>query len=135
METNRTEMLRRLAVFPALAVAGLLAGCFVSPVMPPIGFIYHQTNVPVDLAFDETSIGPRTGSAESMSILGLVAIGDARIETAARNGNVAVVQHVDAELFNVLGVYQRYTTHVRGLSAAEALSLNSTTTESEVAGF
>lgn len=128
-------LLCRAAAVPAVAAVGLLAGCFSGPVLPPIGFIYQQGHVPVDIAFDETSIGSATGTAESISILGLVAIGDARIETAAQNGNLAVVQQVDAELFNVLGVYQRYTTVVHGLTTADALSQNTTSTESEVAGY
>jgi hypothetical protein len=64
------------------------------------------------------SAGPtayaKVGKATSTSILGLVATGDASIETAAKNGGIKTIKFVDYEVHNILGIYGQYTTIVYG---------------------
>jgi hypothetical protein len=98
----------------ALAVLTTLTGCLVAPVKPPMGILYTDHFSP--LFADQTTgeVGSRSGEAEAISILGLVAIGDASLQTAAQNGNIKNVRHVDYQYVNYVGVYQKYVTIARG---------------------
>ena len=97
-----------------LAGASLLGGCVVAPVVPPIGIAYTNFQAPLQTGFNDTKVSSKSGSSESMSILGLVSLGDASTKAAADNGGVKTITHADYEFFNVLGVYQRYRTVVYG---------------------
>ena len=52
--------------------------------------------------------------ADVIAILGLFSSGDGSVRTAAANGGISEVKHIDYEYKNVLGIYQRYTTVVYG---------------------
>jgi hypothetical protein len=54
------------------------------------------------------------GSASSIDILGLVAVGDASAKAAADSAGITRVEHMDYEYLNVLGVFQKYATIVYG---------------------
>jgi len=56
----------------------------------------------------------KTGKACMLSILALVASGDASIEKAKAEGGITKVASVDYNAFNVLGVYGKYCTIVKG---------------------
>ncbi len=92
----------------------LMSGCYVAPVMPPQGWIYADIQAPIDTDANATPVSPKSGEAQSMSILGLVALGDASVHTAAANANISKIDHVDYSYYNVLFVYQRFTTRVYG---------------------
>ena len=79
---------------------------------PVIGMIY--TNVQAPTAVTSNSVGTRVGKAQATGILGLVATGDASVNTAARNAGIKKVSHVDYEAFNILGIFTKYTTVVYG---------------------
>lgn len=110
----KRSMLLKTALTIALGLT--LSGCVAvkSPVVPPIGTLYNQTAFPVDITYGPNEIGSQSGSAKACSILSLVAWGDCSVETAAKNGGLKQVDHVDASLFNVLGVYQVYETTAFG---------------------
>ncbi len=93
----------------------VLAGCMVAPVVPPTGYVYNNTKAPLDVDFEKSEYGPKTGTASTHCVLGLVAWGDASAEAAARNGNISTIEHVDYKFTNVVfGIYQKYTTIVHG---------------------
>jgi hypothetical protein len=94
----------------------LLAGCagYCTPVIPPFGLIYAQYKAPMSHEVNGTKVGSKTGIAESTSILGLIALGDCSINTAAKNGNIQTIGHADYSYLNVLGVYQSFKTTVYG---------------------
>lgn len=101
------------AVLPLVAlgmVALMLAGC-ATPY--PVGTMYTDIKFPVEATSNK---GPATkvGSAECMSVFGLIAIGDASIETAKRSGGITEVQHVDWEAKNILGIIGKYRVIVYG---------------------
>lgn len=98
----------------AVMATTLLTGCLVAPVQPPIGIIY--TNYQAPLFPDQTTgqVGSRSGQSHSISILGLVALGDASLQTAAQEGGISNIRHVDYQYDNILGIYQKYTTIARG---------------------
>ena len=58
--------------------------------------------------------GTKTGRSCAMSILGLVALGDASIASAKAAGGIAQVSYVDHEIFSVLGIYGTTCTVVVG---------------------
>lgn len=98
-------------LFPLL-VAAMLSGCAHS-VMPVSGMLYGNVSAP--LMVTSVSEKPtRVGRASARSILGLIASGDASIQTAARNGGITEIHHVDYESQNLFGVMSEFTVVVYG---------------------
>mgnify|MGYP001597089268 CR=1 FL=1 len=99
-----------------LACGGLLLlqGCLRAPVVPPYGIVYSEFQAPLYVDFNATPVATKSGQAESMSILGLIATGDASAKAAAAQGGITKIEHADYYYFNVLGVVQRYRTIVYG---------------------
>ena len=91
-----------------------LTGCMTAPVVPPLGMAFSEIKAPLDIDYTSSDVTGKSGVAESMSVLGLVAIGDASANAAAKAGGINTINHADYEYFNVLGVYQRYRTVVYG---------------------
>ena len=58
--------------------------------------------------------GAKTGEACAMSILGIVAVGDASVEAAKAEGGVSKVSTVDYAQFGILGIYANTCTVVKG---------------------
>lgn len=59
----------------------------------------------------------KTGKACVFNVLRIVALGDARITTAAQSGGITKIASIDSEAFDVLsywGIYARYCTVVKG---------------------
>ncbi len=102
------------ALAGALALTVGLSGCLVAPVMPPMGMIFTDYKAPLDYDQQASQVGTLQGRSETMSILGLVALGDGSIREAARDGGITTIHGADYEYFNVVGIYQRYTTIVYG---------------------
>ena len=77
---------------------------------------------PIGVLFTSAKIGnygtgkpaSKTGEACAFSVLGLIAIGDASVEAAKSRGGINDVSYVDYEIFNVLGLYAKLCTMVRG---------------------
>jgi hypothetical protein len=78
----------------------------------PLGGVY--TGCKAGIAVGDSTSYSKVGTAESVSVLGLVAVGDASIQTAAKNGNITKIKYVDYEVSNVLGIYGTYKTIVYG---------------------
>lgn len=91
------------------ACAALLAGC-ATPF--PVGSLYTEVNLPSGATGERA--GSKVGTAQCMSVLGLVATGDASIAAAMRNGGITKVSHVDWHAKNILGIIGTYTTVVYG---------------------
>lgn len=131
----------RIAGFmAALLGACVLAGCAVStrpdlahravaphrtPVIPPVGFFYSDFKAP--LTSGPTGFGSKKGVATSRQIglppipvrglfagLDLIGWGDASDKTAAKNGGITRVEHIDYRLEVILFFYRRFTTEVYG---------------------
>ena len=79
----------------------------------PMGVIY--TNVSGAISAGGGPVGySKVGKAEASSIMGMVATGDASIQTAAKNGNIKTIKYVDYHTESILGVMGKYTTTVYG---------------------
>jgi len=89
----------------------IMAGCAMV-MTPAAGSLYSNVKGP----FTATSNtgGTKIGRAECASILGLIALGDASIDTAARNGGITKVKTVDYETWSLLGIYAKLTVVVTG---------------------
>ena len=94
------------------AFALLLSGCLSAPFEPPIGIV-SVVKAPLSTE-GNWEMGSKRGESSSTSILGLAAVGDCSISTAAKVGGVKKVNHVDYEYRNFLGIYQKATVIVYG---------------------
>ncbi|NDY42025.1 hypothetical protein G3N55_04065 [Dissulfurirhabdus thermomarina] len=96
------------ATFPVLALF-LLSGCVATPI---VGMVYTDIQGPV--AATSQARSPKVGTATAVGYLGLVAMGDASIETAMKNGHITKIHHVDHKSYSILGIYNKFTTIVHG---------------------
>jgi hypothetical protein len=90
-----------------LAMLGL-GGC---ATYQPMGAFYTSGKMGVDA---HTADASKEGKACMESYIGLIARGDASVETAMENGGITEVASVDYTVDNVLGIYGKYCTVVRG---------------------
>jgi len=100
-----------------LVVTGLfVSGCigYVAPVMPPQGFLFSNVSAPIDTDYEKTPVGYKSGASSSTAILSLFAFGDASVSSAARNGSLETIDHVDYEYMNILFIYQSFTVRAYG---------------------
>jgi hypothetical protein len=95
-----------------LFLAVLLAGCGAMVHSPVTGGLYTEVKGPITATANPTY--SKVGTAFCTSILGIIATGDASIETAAKNGGITKIHHVDYESKNILGLYAKYTVIVYG---------------------
>lgn len=93
------------------AVSAMLFFCSCAGRAPVQGWLY--TGVQSGLAVSAQA-GPKTGEACAMSILGLIATGDASIDTARRNGGITSISIVDEKSTQILGLYASHCTIVHG---------------------
>ena len=93
------------------AIAAMLFFCSCAGRSPVFGALY--TGVQSGLAVSAQA-GPKTGEACAMSILGIIAVGDASIDTARRNGGITSISIVDEKHTQILGLYASYCTVVHG---------------------
>ncbi len=102
--------MKRLLAASSLALA--LSGCAVATA-PVNGFLYSHVTGPVGIT-GSADKPTKVGRSYARSIFGLYATGDASIETAAKNGGIVKIHHVDHETQIILGVIADYTTIVYG---------------------
>ena len=94
------------------AMSLLLGGCLCAPFEPPLGLV-SVVKAPLSTE-GNWEMGNKRGESSSISILGIAAVGDCSISTAAEAGGVKKVNHVDYEYRNILGIYQKATVIVYG---------------------
>ncbi|MCX7726804.1 MAG: TRL-like family protein [Chitinispirillaceae bacterium] len=103
-----------------LMISFFLIGCgttipparLASVISPVNGLYYIETNAP--LTATENNTYSKVGSAMCSSFFGLVAIGDATIETASKKAGITKIHHIDYRSFNIFGIYASYTIYVYG---------------------
>ena len=80
-----------------------LNGCTTTaPFSPPQTFFYTDIKAPLSIDFDKTELGSKSGEASTYSFLGLISVGDASIQKAAKNGKISQITHSDYKHFNFL---------------------------------
>lgn len=105
--------MKRLAALVTAMLLGLsLAGC-ASVSSPVPGLMYSNMKLPM-AATGSAKEPTRVGRATVRSFFGVVATGDASIQTAAQNGGITEIHHVDYEAQSVFGVVSDFTVVVYG---------------------
>lgn len=94
----------------SVALIAVGVGCSV-PRAPIAGALY--VDVKDGLAVNNGALGADSGSATASSIFGITT-GDCSISTAAANGSIKEVSHVDYHSWGILGIYGKTTTTVYG---------------------
>ncbi len=103
--------MKRSAVLLSAALPLLLAAC--QPVVSPLmATLYMDVKGP--LTATEATSATKQGRACAQNILGLVATGDASIDTAARAGGIKQIVSVDFESNHILGIVGNFCTIVKG---------------------
>lgn len=95
-----------------LVLATALSGC-ATAVSPVSGAFYNNVKAPM-LVSDSAEKPTKIGRASARSILGIYAVGDASIETAAKNAGITHIHHVDYQSESVLGIVADFTVIVYG---------------------
>jgi len=95
----------RMALLLALV---LLTGC---ATYVPVGGFYVQGKQGLQ---DNNEAASKVGRACMNSYLSLIAVGDASVEAAKRNGSITKVATIDYEVNNVFGFIGEYCTVVKG---------------------
>jgi len=101
-------------MFKTLLVAGSLCALFLSGCAkaPVAGVIYTDVQDAVNATYSQRPT--KLGTACANSYLGLIAMGDASINTARENGHINSVSSVDYSTWSILGLYTKYCVNVRG---------------------
>ena len=100
--------LARVAI--VIILSSFLWGC-ASTV--PMGIGYTKLKLPVNVT-SNPSDSPKIGTAECKSYFGIVAVGDASLETAMKNGGITKIHYVDWDVKNILGIIGTYKITVYG---------------------
>ncbi len=94
-------------------VAMFLSSCLAFSTRAPLtGLLYTSTKSPGSIT--NNSGAGKVGTAEAMSILGLVATGDASIDAAAKAAGITKIHHIDEECTSILGIVAKYKIYVYG---------------------
>jgi hypothetical protein len=97
-----------------VVIAGVLIVAMGCASQVPTGLFYTETTLPITATGNAQSAKMKVGESECTSILSLVAMGDASIEAACKNGGITKIHSVDWDTKNILGIYGTYKTIVRG---------------------
>ncbi len=107
-----TKRALRLGTFAATIL--MLSGCSYWPRAPHNGLLYTNVTAPIAV-LDQEAPTVRTGEACSISILGLFAAGNSRINTAKTNVGITKISTVEERYVHyLLGAYSKYCTIVSG---------------------
>ena len=100
-------------LFVCMFAAGLM---FVScaTVFTPVGTSGLYTGVTSGVAVTSNNLGNKVGTSSASNVLGIVAVGDAGINRAARSAGIKKISHVDQVQTSILGVFSSYKTVVYG---------------------
>ena len=100
-------------VFLFCAVAATLAFSSCGMVQAPLtGFLY--TDITSGNSATSNNLGSKVGRASAQGILGLVATGDASIQTAANSAGIKKISHIDQKANSILGIITNYEIIVYG---------------------
>ncbi len=80
----------------------------------PAGAGGLYTSVKSGAAVTSNTLGKKVGVSSASNILGIIATGDATIQTAAKSAGIKKISHVDQEASSILGLFGTYKTVVYG---------------------
>jgi hypothetical protein len=103
--------MKKYILAPALLSLLALSSCATGLRSPLTGFVY--SDILSSESVTSNQAGNRVGEACAQSYFGLVATGDASVETARRNGGITQISSVDGKTESYI-VYAKYCVIVRG---------------------
>ncbi len=105
-------MLRKtLILLITLVVTLFFTNCAITGMYGPTGLI---TTTKIGFYSGTGKPSSKKGESCARSILGIIAFGDASIETAQKKGGINEISHVSYKLFNLLLLYSSLCTEVSG---------------------
>jgi len=104
-------MIKNLSIITVAIVFFALSGCAMVA-SPTSGALY--TSVKYAGTATSNAGARKQGVSCASSILGIIATGDATIDTAKATAGISKVASVDMDAFSVLGLYARIFTIVKG---------------------
>ena len=122
-----------VCVIAVLCCAVYLTGCTAGTVVatnpiitsPVLGAIYTDVKAPLAVGSPGSGADLLKGEATAVSVLGLIASGDASIRAAALAGGITEVHYVDYHSENFLGIYAKFTVYVYGKRVNDTSDLKS----------
>jgi hypothetical protein len=108
----KTQILAAATVVSAMALLSGCAGFAFFPKPTGVGSLYSATQLGEQVR--DNKVGSKTGESCAMSILGLVTMGDASVNTAAKAAGITTIGAVDNDFTNIIGVYSKYCVRVNG---------------------
>lgn len=107
--TNKL-ILHRTLIFTTIACSFLSISC-ASSGFGTQGLLYEDQKI----SMMETGLSAsKEGIACAKSYLGLLALGDASVESSQNNGNIREIASIELETYNFLGIYAKLCTITKG---------------------
>ena len=100
------------SLFPLCAAALLLSSC--ATIQTPVGQAWLFTDVTTNSGVTSNALGNKVGTSSASNVLGLIAVGNASAQKAAKDAGITKISHVDVQQTNVLGIFSTYKTVVYG---------------------
>ncbi|WP_244944171.1 TRL-like family protein [Leptospira meyeri] len=75
------------------------------------GLLYEDQRIGM---METGNSGTKEGISCAKSYLGLLAFGDASVETSQKNGNIREITSIELESYNFLGIYAKLCTITKG---------------------
>ena len=100
----------------SLALVALSALRFTScaTIATPAGVGALYTDMQSGETATSNTVGNKVGTAEATNLLGLLVMGDASINAAAKKAGIKKISHVDSQKTSLLGLCSKYTIFVYG---------------------
>jgi hypothetical protein len=111
MEGNILNKMKKFLFSVGVCLA-LFSSCAV--VSTPVGNGWAYTEIKGNAGVTSNALGSKVGTAKASNILGIVAMGDASVQSAAKSAGITRISHVDFEANGLLGIFASYTTVVYG---------------------
>jgi len=92
----------------AACIGMLVTGCAANPFFGLAVTKVHAPTVNLTTPVNAAQ-SAKAGEAYCWNVLGLVALGDASLDTAMKNGGITRIHHVDCRYEVYLGVYSKFT--------------------------
>ncbi|MDU1905798.1 MAG: TRL-like family protein [Dysgonomonas sp.] len=103
--------MKKMTLAIVASAALLLSSCGMVKA-PMTGFLY--TDLTSGQTATSNSLGTKVGRATAKGYLGLIATGDASIETAAKSAGIKKISHIDEHANSILGIITTYEVIVYG---------------------
>ncbi len=101
----------------AVVFTGCAAGLGSGLTSVPMPMLFADYKVPcnrIQAPEGEVATASKVGEAEAINVLGIVAVGDASIQSAMKSGQITKIHHVDCHVYGILGIFTQVTMLVYG---------------------